>query len=208
MNLLAHIYLSGSSEEIIAGNFIGDAVKGRYYDGYPKLIQQGIRLHRHIDSFTDTHSVVHKSKFLFNSIYGHYSGVVIDIFYDYFLSENWERFSPISRERFIYNSYEILLRNSKYFPVEVKRYFPFFILRSWLETYSTMEGLHKVLSGMSIRTSLPDMANSAIELLKNNYSTLNDHFLEFFPEMIQSARKKFNILLPEIEEEERFLPSA
>lgn len=49
MNVLAHIYLSGDSEKIIIGNYIGDYVKGRDYLKYPEAIRKGIILHRHID---------------------------------------------------------------------------------------------------------------------------------------------------------------
>ena len=37
MNVLAHIYLSGDSDQIIIGNYIGDYVKGRDYLKYPDL---------------------------------------------------------------------------------------------------------------------------------------------------------------------------
>jgi acyl carrier protein phosphodiesterase len=62
MNVLAHIYLSGDSEQIIIGNYIGDYVKGREYLKYPELIRKGIILHRHIDAFTDNHPVVHEAR--------------------------------------------------------------------------------------------------------------------------------------------------
>ena len=62
MNVLAHIYLSGDSDEIIIGNYIGDYVKGRDYLKYPELIRKGIIIHRHIDDFTDRHPVVHRSQ--------------------------------------------------------------------------------------------------------------------------------------------------
>ena len=45
MNVLAHIYLSGDSEKIIIGNYIGDYVKGRDYLNYPEQIRKGIILH-------------------------------------------------------------------------------------------------------------------------------------------------------------------
>ena len=53
MNFLAHLYLSGDSDEIKVGNFIADHVKGKRYLSYPEDIQTGILLHRQIDSFTD-----------------------------------------------------------------------------------------------------------------------------------------------------------
>ncbi len=88
MNVLAHIYLSGDSEKIILGNYIGDYVKGRDYLKYPELIRKGIIIHRHIDAFTDSHPVVHRSKIFFTRKYHKYSGVVTDIIYDHYLTRN------------------------------------------------------------------------------------------------------------------------
>ena len=56
MNYLAHLYLSGESEKVIVGNFIGDYVKGKSFTDYPEQIAGGIKLHRSIDSFTDQHN--------------------------------------------------------------------------------------------------------------------------------------------------------
>ncbi len=208
MNFLAHIYLSGSSEPVLTGNFIADAVKGRKYDKYPDMVQYGIRLHRFIDSYTDAHPLVLKSKFLLNSGYGKYSGIVVDIFYDFFLSENWVHFSNIPLKEFIYTSYEILLRNSEYFPAEVKRYFPFFILKNWLERYGSVEGMEEVLTKMSLRTSLPDKTGFGISILQKHYTDFENHFMDFFPELMNAVRQNFRICFPEIEYRERFLPSA
>ncbi|MFW6222936.1 MAG: ACP phosphodiesterase, partial [Bacteroidota bacterium] len=38
MNFLAHTYLSGNSDEILVGNFIGDFVKGRHFNNFSKNI--------------------------------------------------------------------------------------------------------------------------------------------------------------------------
>jgi hypothetical protein len=53
MNFLAHIYLSGESDEIKVGNFIGDYVKGKNWEKYPERSSEAFLLHRKIDSFTD-----------------------------------------------------------------------------------------------------------------------------------------------------------
>jgi len=62
MNFLSHLYLAGDSEGLIIGNFIADSVKGSDYKNYSKSIQQGIILHRAIDTFTDSHEIVEQSK--------------------------------------------------------------------------------------------------------------------------------------------------
>ena len=57
MNYLAHLLLSGNDEDVIFGNFIGDAIKGKQYQDYSGSIQKGILLHRQIDTFTDSHPI-------------------------------------------------------------------------------------------------------------------------------------------------------
>ena len=60
MNFLAHIYLSDNSNEIILGNFMADFIKGNNFQHLPEGVIKGIKLHRAIDDFTDTHEIVKK----------------------------------------------------------------------------------------------------------------------------------------------------
>ena len=92
MNYLAHIYLSGEDDFVKIGNFIADGIKGRKYKLYPGKIQIGILLHRKIDWFSDNDDIFKKSKRRLDKKYGHYKGVIIDIFYDHFLAKNWKNF--------------------------------------------------------------------------------------------------------------------
>ena len=62
MNYLAHLYLSGDIEDLMIGNFIGDAIRGDQYKRLKPAVQAGVRLHREIDRFTDTHNTVRRSK--------------------------------------------------------------------------------------------------------------------------------------------------
>ena len=61
MNFLAHLYLSQDDINILIGNFIADHIRGNHYENFSKEIQQGIFLHREIDTFTDAHKIVRKS---------------------------------------------------------------------------------------------------------------------------------------------------
>jgi acyl carrier protein phosphodiesterase len=63
MNFLAHLYLSGKDKSgVLVGNFIADQVKGKQLASFPKNMQRGIRLHRKIDEFTDSHEVTARCK--------------------------------------------------------------------------------------------------------------------------------------------------
>lgn len=96
MNYLAHALLSGPDDELRLGNFLGDFVKGRVenYQGphVTERLREGIRLHRAIDSFTDQHPVVRRSKTRLSSRYGLRSGVIVDVTYDHFLAKKWKNF--------------------------------------------------------------------------------------------------------------------
>lgn len=193
MNVLAHIYLSGDSEKIIIGNYIGDYVKGRDYLKYPEQVRKGIILHRHIDAFTDRHPVVHRSKIHFTRKYHRYAGVVVDILYDHFLTREWDFFSRRPLESVTYNFYRAMVNNFEILPENVKESFPFFIINNWIETYQTTSGIRHVLRTMSKRTSLPAESRYAIKMLKRNYYALHDDFMEFFPQLIDYVEKDFDI---------------
>jgi len=195
MNFLAHIYLSGDSKDILIGNFIGDYVKGKKFTGYPEEVIQGIMLHRKIDSFTDSHILTHSSKKIISEKYGLYAGIVVDIFYDHFLSANWHLYSEIPLREYIQNRYRLLDSGFSIFPAGVKSWFPYFIKSNWLETYIHFNGLNMVFKRMSYRTSLPDHSEYAVSQLKENYDYLKENFLEFFTDLREMVQKDYDIIL-------------
>ena len=56
-------------------------------------MQRGILLHRKIDTFTDAHPIFRQSKHRLVPTYNHYAGVLVDIYYDYFLAKHWKEYS-------------------------------------------------------------------------------------------------------------------
>ncbi len=196
MNYLAHIFLSGTEESVVIGNFIGDYVKGRDYLKYPPSIQKGLVLHRQIDSFTDSHKVVGQSKKYIAPQYGKWAGIIIDIFYDHFLIKNWDKFCPVSLEQYKEDIFDVL---QKYYPVlpdRVKYFVPSFIQNDWINTYSTPEGIINVVYNMSLRTNLPDNSAFAAEVLRKYYVQFDSEFMTYFPELIKYVIENFEIRIP------------
>ncbi|HNX84186.1 MAG TPA: ACP phosphodiesterase, partial [Bacteroidales bacterium] len=183
MNVLAHIYLSGDSDNIIIGNYIGDYVKGRDYLQYPEGIRKGIIIHRHIDAFTDRHPVVHRSKLHFVGRYRKYAGVIIDILYDHYLTREWDLFSRRPLESVTYNFYRAMVNNFEILPESVREKMPFFIIDNWLETYQTRRGIRRVLKTLSGITSLPKETRWAMRVWKKQYYSIEEDFMEFFPQL-------------------------
>ena len=193
MNFLAHIYLSGDSRDILIGNFIGDYVKGKSFPGYPEDVKRGILLHRRIDSFTDSHHITRSSKKIISGKYGLYAGIVVDIYYDHFLSANWDLYSDIPLRDYIHDRYRLLDSGFSIFPAGVKSWFPYFIKSNWLETYTSFNGLNMVFKRMSYRTSLPDHAEYAVSQLREHYDLLRDNFKEFFGDIRDMVQENYQI---------------
>jgi acyl carrier protein phosphodiesterase len=203
MNYLAHIYLSGDDEEIIIGNFIGDFVKGHQFNQYTQMIRKGIILHRYIDSFTDTHAIVRRSKARLNEEYHKYSGIIIDILYDHFLVKNWSNYSNAPLDEFIKKFFALANRYFDLLPESVKFFLPSFIKNNWIKMYDTVEGIQEVLLRMSSRTSLPDNAELGVVVLRRDYDLFEAEFQAYFPALIGYVSKTFGIALegPELPKE-------
>ncbi|BAX79694.1 acyl carrier protein phosphodiesterase [Labilibaculum antarcticum] len=193
MNFLAHQYLSGESEKVKIGNFIGDYIKGKKYQDYHAEVQKGILLHRNIDYFTDHHPAFLQSSNRLKEGYKRYSGVVIDVIYDHFLAKKWNEYHTQTLSKFVANTHEILVRNYLILPYKVKLFLPFIIQSRRLESYSTIEGLQATLEIMSRRTSLPDQTDYAIRTLLNEYDGFENEFDNFLNDLITYVRKKHEI---------------
>jgi len=185
MNFLAHIYLSGNNEDILFGNFIADAVKGRVMDNYNNAIQQGILLHREIDRFTDTHHIFKKSKNRLQPRYHKFSGVIVDMYYDHFLASNWHMYSNDELEVFVDKAYKILRKKFFLLPTRYKKILPFMIGNNWLVNYAKFNKLQNNFENMAKRTSFESGMENAVIDLKEDYELYKDEFGEFFPEIIR-----------------------
>ncbi len=190
MNFLAHLYLSGENEETILGNFIADHVKGKRINKYSAGIIAGIKLHREIDAFTDKHPIFLSSKNRLQKIYRKYSGVIVDMFYDHFLSANWNDYSDEDIISFTTRMYKIAIKHYFILPPKTKRLLPFMAKSNWLAGYGTFEGIDRALKGMSGRTPFNSgMENATIDL-KKDYDKYKTEFQTFFPEIIRYSEKR------------------
>ncbi|WP_029033422.1 ACP phosphodiesterase [Salinimicrobium terrae] len=190
MNFLAHIYLSGQNEDIILGNFIADSIKGKNYLQYPPEVQKGILLHRAIDSFTDSHPLVKKSSAKLHKNYSHYSGVIVDIYYDHFLASYWDEYSEVPLEDFVAEFYKLLQKKFDLLPAPIQRFFPYMVSENWLLSYASIEGIARILYQMNIRTKNIVQMDLAINDLQEHYDDLSEEFKTFFPQLQQYSREK------------------
>jgi acyl carrier protein phosphodiesterase len=190
MNFLAHIYLSGDNDLLKIGNFMADSIHGNKFNDYPTEIKKGILLHRSIDSFTDMHPVYRQSKHRLHEKYGHYSGVIMDIFYDHFLAKNWKTYSDEKLEDYADNFYLLLKESYDLLTETMKGILPYMIGRNWLVSYASIEGLEMILFQMDHRTKNRVAMHESIVELKQFYLQFDEEFFLFFEDLKQHCREK------------------
>ncbi len=194
MNFLAHIYLSFNDNDITIGNFIADSIRGKKYLKYPENIQKGILLHREIDTFTDAHPTVRQSTKRLHKNHGHYSGVIVDIFYDHYLAKNWSSYSDVPLAEYIENFYDLLEDHYTILPDNVKRMMPYMMSDNWLLCYKDLSGISRVMDGMYRRTKNKSNMNFAILDLEKHYAEFEADFTSFFEELIIFSKEKLKAL--------------
>jgi acyl carrier protein phosphodiesterase len=192
MNFLAHIYLSGDNDLVKIGNFMADGIRGKHFKTFPLEIQRGIVLHRAIDTFTDAHPVFRTSTKKLHKRYHHYSGVIVDVFYDHFLSKNWTRYSDQNLDDYIQRFYQTLDDNKDILTEKTIYLMPYMIKQNWLLSYQTISGIDGILTQMDGRTKNKSKMRFASEELQEYYLEFEQEFTIFFEDLRAHVHQHLN----------------
>ncbi|MBZ0138005.1 MAG: ACP phosphodiesterase [Planctomycetes bacterium] len=189
MNYLAHMLLSDGTPEALLGNLAGDFVRGVDVSTMTPAMQAGVKLHRAVDRFTDSHPAVQQSRARLPQHWRHYRGVLVDVFYDHFLARNFEALGGEALDTFATRVYSALNEHAEALPPRLKRAAPIMIERDWLRAYTHFEGLEIVLQGMSRRARRDVALHESVGALRQNYTELRADFENFFPQLVQFASR-------------------
>lgn len=193
MNFLAHLYLSGTNNDLRFGNFIADAIRASQYTQYPQGIQEGIRLHRSIDSFTDAHPIFRQHCKLFFPQHSHYARVILDVVYDHFLAQLWEEYHTTKLVDYAADFYRITEENKADLPDKMQRLFELMKKQNWLVEYGSIKGLERILYHMSKRTSFPSNFPAAIGVVEANKDQMVSEFKIFFSELEKHCKNHIEL---------------
>lgn len=194
MNFLAHAYLSFDQEKILVGNFAADFIKGRDLHLYEEGIQMGIMLHREIDTFTDTHPLVKAGQSYLRPKFRHYSTVISDIFFDYFLAKNWSTYSNQPLENFARKTYDLMEQYHDQLPEDFNQMLNWMKNQNWLVAYGSKEGIQRALNGLTRRAKFDSKMNEATTVLKEKEQEFEVIFFAFFEDLRTFAREKLTEL--------------
>lgn len=166
---------------------MGDFVKGQVDTALHEDIQRGIRLHRLIDSYTDANPVFARSRERLQKPFRRFAGILIDIFYDHFLSKEWTQFSAVALPEYAQGIYHLLENNRPQLPKRMEQFTTYMITNDILVAYGKVDAIERVLKGMSRRFAHTNPLAEGVHELTRNYDELYTDFEEFFPTIVQYA---------------------
>lgn len=187
--------LSGNDDQLMVGNFMGDFVKGPLLERFPPRLLQGVALHRRIDSYAESHPSFRQSRHRISPDYGLYRGVMVDIFYDFYLVNDWGNWSDESIEDYLTRTRRIVDQHLNSLPTEMQRLVPI-IFEELLPSYGSVEGIRSALSRLSRRISRPNpLLGGEAELLRH-YDEMRSDFRIFTPDIFRFVGEVINPKTP------------
>ena len=180
MNFLFHLHLSGSDPYLLTGNFMGDFVKGRLRAEYPPGVAAGITLHRRIDSFAQRHCFFRRSYDRIAPQYGLWRGILVDMFYDHFLSTTWDEWVDEPLMAYLERARKMIDGQYEWLPERLQSLLPV-IFDDLLPSYGDVAGIGVALERMSRRVRRANPLAGGERELMQNYAELREDFRCFMP---------------------------
>ena len=188
MNHLAHFKLAAATPDLLTGNVLADVVKGRLVGRYPAPVERGIKLHRAIDAFTDSHPVVLASHRRFDPRYRRYGGIITDIVFDHFLALEWQRFDSRPLDDFCETSLRQVLASSHLLSPPAIDRMQRMLKHQSMQGYTQTAFIDRSFVYLATRLTRDNPLHLAYSQFEEQNAALKQDFDTFFPALEQFAR--------------------
>ena len=108
----------------------------------------------------------------------------MDVFYDHFLSRDWQSFSGTALPEFVSEFYASFERHRTDIPAEAYARLQQMQAGDWLCSYGDVSGVAQVLQRISFRLRRPVDLERSVSVLEHDYHSLQADFAAFFPELL------------------------
>ena len=188
MNFLAHSFLSFSDEQIV-GQFLEDYVRNNERHLLPAEIQKGIKMHREIDTFTDSHPAILEAKKVYAPLVRLYSGAFVDVSMDYFLANDTNIKSPQQWKEHSVHVYSVLKKYIDLFPEPFHRMLAKMSEDDWLYNYREDWGIKFSLQNVLNKAKYLEKDIPVFQQFLDNKSILHQHYTNFINDLIAHMKR-------------------
>jgi acyl carrier protein phosphodiesterase len=185
MNYLAHLYFSDPTPLAWAGSLMGDFVKGTVPETLPEELSRHLKLHRHIDSLTQTSELFQSSRRRLDPRFRYARSVLVDVFYDHFLACRWDEFSALPLADFAQDVYRGLQSCYDHLSPGLQQQLPRMIEYDWLTAYRRPEIVQRVLQRLEERLKHKISLAAGFSQLELLRDELENDFVAFMDEALQ-----------------------
>lgn len=196
MNYLAHCVLSFGDEQLLAGQFLADDVKGRSWELYPEPIRKGILLHRFIDDYTDRHELLLDLKQVMRPEMGKFAGVALDVLFDHVLSLRWHNHVEKPKSDAIREYYHTLEKYNQHFSERRKVILARMIQYDWMNMYDSAAGTFTILRQLGLRIPVANPLHEVSHCFKKHEKEIISAFDLFFPDLLSATQDKLDTFAP------------
>jgi len=192
MNFLAHCAipdrtLEPTHPDLIAGGFIGDFIKGPVPESVPAPLATGVRLHRRIDAYSNTHPAVRASCARFPRPLRRFAPIFVDVVADHLLARHWTRYHPEPLTTFTARAYRAIEPHAHWLPPGGKRFYDYMRDADLLAAYQGREAMRRGLGAVLRRLDRAALTEDAVAAVDVLMPGLEADFLEYFPDMLGHA---------------------
>jgi acyl carrier protein phosphodiesterase len=183
MNHLAHTLLAGDDELLQLGGLMGDFVHGQPDPDLPAGLVAGIRLHRAIDVYTDSHPEVAAARSLLPAPFRRYGGILLDMWFDHLLARDFPRWSEQRLDTYSLGVRDLLDRHTPLLPAGLQRFRHYMEAHALPGGYARPEEIAAALDGISHRLRRANPVGEAFPILAGLDRPLQAHFETFYPQL-------------------------
>lgn len=187
MNYLAHSFLTFTDGQIV-GQFLEDFIRNKDRFSFPKEIQDGITMHRAIDTFTDAHPVIHEAKKVFSPLVRLYAGAFVDVSMDHFLANDLTLLSLSGWKDHSLKVYRVLHEHEQWLPDNFKIMLARMEQDDWLYNYRKDQSIQFSMGNVLNKAKYLDKDLAVFELFMQNKPFLQECYNSFFPELYSYAK--------------------
>lgn len=191
MNFLAHLHLASLADSSLLGNLLADFVRGNPDGQYSAEIVSGIRMHRRVDTLTDSLPEVRIARSYFRDNFRRVSPITLDVVWDHFLSRHWATIHPQQPlEDFLAACQQEITPHLPDMPERFQNLNAWLWPERWMERYSALPFIADVLRGMASRRPKLSALTGSFHDIELNYDALEQLFWQFYPVMQQQAKDR------------------
>ena len=183
MNFLAHFQLAWPDDGLIAGALEGDYYKGPLRGELPARIEQGVKLHRAIDAYTDSHPIIVNLRTEFPDHLRRYAGIIVDIAFDHYLTTYWAQFGYESLQDFNRSIYFSLDKQEALLSAGSRRMIKRLVDYDILNAYHRWDAVPATVSRVGERFKRGNPLQETHAAIAPLRPQLEQAFLNFYPEL-------------------------